>query len=125
MPNPLVVNVALTQPNKTLYIAVDTYAAYTQKATIQGPNGRPLVATGNGEGTRIGFWTYPTTAVGLYAFNVYIQFNDGSGFRNSAAVSAADVSTGTLHQTVVFSEDSGDGDNNDCFVTFMWFSSNT
>jgi hypothetical protein len=122
MPNPLIVTLALTQPNKTIYIAVDTYASYVQKATIQGPNGQPLLATGNGEGKRIGFWTYQAGAVGLYAFNVYIQYNDGSGFKNSSAVTAAEIGTGTLHQTVVFSEDSTDDDSNDCFVTFMWFS---
>jgi hypothetical protein len=123
MPNPINVSIPVTQPNVTLYIAVDTYAAYTQQATIQPSNGQPFIASGSGEGKRIGFWTYPIGNAGIYNFNVWLQYNDGSGFKNSGSVSTGAFSTRSLNQTVVFSEDSTDNDGNDCFVTFMWFQS--
>jgi hypothetical protein len=123
MPNPISVPIAVTQANKVLYIAVDTYAAYMQQVSIQPPTGNPLVATGNGEGKRIGYWTYPITNTGIYTFSLLIQYNDGSGYKNSHSVQTGAVSVGTLNQTVVFSEDANDNDDNDCFVTLMWFSS--
>ncbi|HYO77700.1 MAG TPA: hypothetical protein VE010_14670 [Thermoanaerobaculia bacterium] len=124
MPNPIVVSVPITQAPATLYITVDTYAAYTQKATIQPVSGgQPFVAQGSGEGVRIGFWTYQVQSTGIYQFNVMTQYNDGSGFKNSAGVSAGSFSTRSLNQTVVFSEDAVDNDDNDCFITFMWFQS--
>lgn len=123
MPNPISVPIAVTQPNKILYITVDTYAAYMQQVSIQPPNGNPMVASGNGEGKRIGYWTYSVTAPGIYNFNILVQYNDGSGYKNSHNVQTGSVAVGTLHQTVLFSEDSGDNDDNDCFVTLMWFSS--
>ncbi|RJQ46198.1 MAG: hypothetical protein C4528_07360 [Gammaproteobacteria bacterium] len=123
MPNPINVNISVTQPNVTLYIMVDTFAAYTQQATIQCPNQQTLTANGNGEGKRIGFWTYPISTPGIYSFQCLIQYNDGSGFKPSQAVASGAFSTLSLNQTVVFSEDAGDSDMNDCFVTFMWFAS--
>jgi|GEM_PF-2484238 len=121
MANPIAVNIPVTQANVTLYIAVDSYASYIQQATIQRSGGQPLVARGNGEGVRIGFWTVPIASPGIYTFSVWIQYNDGSGFKNSSAVSTGSFSTRSLNQTVVFSEDASDNDDNDCFITFMWF----
>ena len=82
-----------------------------------------MTATGNGEGKRIGYWALPIKDIGIYNFNLLIQYNDGSGFKNSTRVQTGSVAVGTLNQTVLFSEDAADNDDNDCFVTFMWFSS--
>jgi hypothetical protein len=126
MANPIVVSIPITQAPTTLYITVDTYAAFTQQATIQPNNGthpQPFVAQGSGEGTRIGFWTFQAATTGIYTFNILIKYNDGSGFKNSAGVSTGAFATRSLNQTVVFSEDYTDNDDNDCFITFMWFQS--
>jgi hypothetical protein len=105
MPNPLIISVPITQAPTTLYIAVDTYAGCTQQATIQPTSGgQPFVAQGNGEGTRIGFWTYQVESTGIYQFNVTVKYNDGSGFKDSAGVSTGSFATKSLNQTVVFSE---------------------
>jgi hypothetical protein len=119
MPNPISVTLSVTQAT-TVYISVDSYADYQQQATIQTPTG-PLVCSGNGEGRRIGFWSYPVPSPGQYKFHIQIQYNSGSGFQNSSQVQAAGLNAVTLNQVVVFSEDAGDNDDNDCLVTFMWF----
>jgi hypothetical protein len=110
----LVISVPITQAPTTLYIAVDTYAECTQQATIQPTSGgQPFVAQGNGEGTRIGFWTYQVKSTEIYQFNVKVKYNDRSGFKNSAGVSTGSLATKSLNQTVVFSEDATDKDDND------------
>lgn len=124
MSNPINVSISVTQPNVTLYIMVDTFAAYTQKADIQCPNQKTFTASGNGEGKRIGYWTYPISAAGIYTFQCRIQYDDGSGFKLSKEVATGSFSTLSLNQTIVFSEDAGDSDMNDCFITFMWFAKN-
>ncbi|WP_174274767.1 fucose-binding lectin II [Sphingomonas bacterium] len=121
MPNPIVINVPITQANTTLYIMADTYAAFTQQVSIQVPNGQPLVATGNGEGKRVGYWTLSFPTVGIYTFSVLVQYNSGSGYQNSSLVQQAQLGAVTLNQIVVFSEDANDNDDNDCLITFMWF----
>jgi hypothetical protein len=124
MSNPINVTIPVTQNKVTLYITVDTFALFTQQATIQPQNGgQQMVASGSGEGKRVGFWTYSIPTAGLYTFSVWLQFDngDGTGFRDSGSVYAGSFSTHSLNQTVVFSEDQTDNDANDCFVTFMWF----
>ena len=121
MANPLQVNVPITRANTPLYIMVDTYASFTQKVTIQPASGQPLIAQGSGEGTRIGFWTTNVASPGLATYVVLIQYNDGTGFKSSSMVQQASFSAVTLNQVVLFSEDSTDKDDNDCMVTFMWF----
>ena len=125
MPNPIRVSVPIVHPNTTLYIMVDTYAAFTQKTTIQPATGQPMVATGNGEGQRIGFWTTTVATPGIATYVVQIQFNSGGGFVNSSMVTQASFSAVTLNQVVLFSEDANDADDNDCIVTFMWFNAVT
>jgi len=121
MANPIAVNLPITKANTTLYIMVDTYAAYAQKVTIQPAGGQPYVAQGSGEGNRIGFWTTNVPTAGLANYVVLVQYNDGSGFKNSSMVQQAAFSAVTLNQVVLFSEDATDKDDNDCMVTFMWF----
>lgn len=121
MANPIIARVTTTSPNTVVYILADSYAAYTQQVSIQVPNGQPLVATGSGEGKRIGYWTFNAPTAGTYTFPVLIQYNDGSGFKNSSMVQQASFSAVTLNQVVIFSEDANDNDDNDCIVTFMWF----
>lgn len=122
MQNPAIVKIPVTQPNVPLYVMVDTFATYAQRVTIQMPDGTPYVAMGSGEGKRIGYIKYPVATPGIYTFIVHIQYNDGSGYKDSKAVSQGALQLETLNQTVIFSEDSTDGDKNDCFITFMWFS---
>lgn len=123
MPNPINVSISVTQPNVKLYISVDSFSSYTQQATIQCPNQQTLLSTGSGENARQDSWAYPITATGIYDFECYIEYDDGtgSGLQPSQSVQTASINQYSLNQTVVFSEDSGDGDMNDCFITFIWF----
>ena len=123
MSNPIRVTLPITEPNTKLYIMVDSYAAYKQLATIQPDAGEPLIAPGSGEGVRIGFWETMVENPGLIGYNVLIQYDDnsGAGYQNSSMVQQASFSAVTLNQVVLFSEDANDQDDNDCLVTFMWF----
>ncbi len=125
MPNPISVPIVITESSADLYIAVDAYADNIQRADIQCPDGQMYTAEGQKghqpEGTRIGYWKYPIKNAGTYTFVCRLQYDDGSGYKPSKYVSSGSFQVETLHQSVVFSEDSGDQDMNDCFLTFMWF----
>lgn len=123
MPNPIEVEISVTQEKVPIYVMVDTFAEYRQQALIMCPDGQSFEASGAGEARRIGFWKFHAGNTGKYTFKVFIQHDDGSGLKPSQSVATGSFTCLSLAETVVFSEDLTDNDLNDCLVTFRWFSS--
>jgi hypothetical protein len=117
--NPIQVKVYLETP-MNVYFAATTYSGWTQIVTVTPPGGAPLTQQGHGEGTLIGQSPYWLPA-GPSTFEVHFQYDNGSGPQDSIMVQQASFAVGTLNQIVVFSEDGADEDDNDCIVTFTWF----